>query len=47
MALICNGQSAPHTNDWDTKYGWVAMFCHGNLTGGNLILPQLDLAIEY
>ena len=47
MALICNEQSAPHTDDKDTEYGWVAMFCHGNFTGGNLILPQLNLAIEY
>jgi thiamine kinase-like enzyme len=47
MAFICNKQSAPHTNDKDTQYGWVAMFCHGDFTGGNLILPQSNFAIKY
>ena len=47
MAVICDKQSAPHRNHQDIRYGWVAMFCLGDFTEGNLVLPQLGLTIEY
>lgn len=47
LALIRNLAAEPHKDKSDFKDGWVVMACFGNFTGGQLIIPHLELRIPF
>lgn len=47
LAVLSNLQVEPHKDRSDAKDGWVGMCCAGKFTGGLLVLPELELKLQF
>lgn len=47
MAILHNCQVDPHKDAGDIRDGWVAMTCVGDFEDGLLVLPELNIKLEY
>lgn len=47
VVLLVNLCAEPHKDASDTRDGWVAICCFGDFSGGNFVVPQLQLCLDF